>query len=439
MPSGPYTRAWTNKFMSPQTVTASEYQVLGIGEGVGCLTAAEAALLATVGQKRRGFCTLGHRSVRLAQCVGLVNMGGRMLEVLPKLGEDADPIRGRGTLLRLLRLAHDLPLFEQGDVGHALQERKLLDVFVLAYLRELVRLVRAGLVRRYRADEGDLGVVRGRLLLQRQVSEHAMRLDRIACRFDELTIDNEWNQVLKAALLIVRPWTRGVESTRLWLEMVAALDEVSPRGDALELHRRLSVDRQVQHYRPALRWAGWILRLLSPGLRAGANQAPELLFDMNRLFEAAVATSLRRRAAKSGLNLNAQDSGHSLATLETDPSRTFFRLRPDLVLREGERVIAVADTKWAKVAMDRVGRLVPADAHVYQLNAYAGVYPCEEVVLIYPWHDGLNGAHPTVFTLPYAGQRKPSLHIVCVNVGLDALPFHSFSGGSQFGRVAFAT
>ncbi|SDY21187.1 5-methylcytosine-specific restriction enzyme subunit McrC [Lysobacter sp. yr284] len=421
--------------MAAPALTASEHQTLSVGEGAD-LTPAEAALLARVAQQRRGFCSLGHRSLRLAQYVGLVNLGGRVLEVLPKIGEDADPAQGRGTLLRMLRLAYDLPAFEQGGVGHGLRQCELLDVFVLAYLRALLQLVRAGLLRRYRTREDDLGVVRGRMLLQRQAAVHAMRVDRLACRFDELTLDNPWNQVLKAALLAVRPWARGLESGRLWLEMAAALDEVSVRHDALALQATLASDRQVHHYAAALQWAGWILRLLSPDLRAGASQAPELLFDMNRLFEAAVATRLRGRAFAAGWHLSAQDGGFSLATLESEPDRPFFRLRPDLVLREGTQVLAVADTKWSRLEMDRVGRLVPGDAHVYQLNAYASVYPCEEVALIYPWHRGLEGAHPTAFRLPGAGARQPLLRVVCIDVGSDDLPLRAVAASSRLARLA---
>lgn len=423
--------------MAASTLTAVEYQVLPVGAEGGALSSADAERLAVLAEERPGFCVLGHRSVRLAQFVGLVNLGeGRVLEVLPKIGETADPARARGTLLRLLRLAFDLPVFSDGSVEHGLQQqRDLLDVFVLAYLRSLSSLVRAGLVRRYRAEEDDLGVVRGRLVLHRQVGVHAMRIDRIACRFDDLTTDNAWNQVLKAALMAVRPWAHGLESGRLWLEMASALDEVSLRRDGLALGATLLADRQVNHYTSALRWATWILRLLSPDVRAGSSQAPELLFDMNKLFEAAVTTKLQRRASTVGLQLLAQHSGRYLAHLEGDCSKRFFRLRPDLVLLAGQTLLAVADTKWSRLEMDRQGRLVPGDSHAYQLHAYVAAYPCEEAVLIYPWHGGLGGAHPTSYRLPDAGPRKPVLHVICVDVEDDDLPIRLMAGGTSFFRL----
>lgn len=423
--------------MQERTLTAVEHQVLPVGTGDAALSPADAERLVSMARQRPGFCTPGHRSIRLSQFVGLVSLcDGRVLEILPKVGEQVEPTRARGTLLRLLRWAYDLPSFAGGGVDHGLQQRTLLDVFVLAYLRTLVPLVRAGLVRRYRSVEDDLGVVRGRLLLQRQVATHAMRIDRIACRFDDLDIDNTWNQVLKAALVATRPWTHGLESGRLWLEMAAAFDEVRLRGDGLALHRNLRVDRQVSHYAPALQWAGWILQLLSPDVRSGSSSAPELLFDMNRVFELAVATRLRRRSNAMGLHLHSQHSGRHLAHDAADPNRRFFGLRPDLVLSHGETVLAVADTKWSRLGKDRRGYLVPTDAHAYQLNAYAAAYPCDEAVLIYPWNEELVGARASSYSLPPAGNRRPVLHVVCADVEDEALPLYLVGGTATFARLA---
>ncbi len=419
----------------PRFLTAVEHELLPVGTGSGALTPSEADRLAMLARKRPGFCTLGHRSVRLAQYAGLVNLGGRILEVLPKVGERVEPAGARRTLLRMLALAHDLPAFEHDDATHDLRQHSLLDVFVLAYLRSLLPLVRAGLVRRYRSEEADIRVLRGRLLVSRQVSAHAMRIDTLACRFDELTPDNRWNQVLKAALVAVRPWMRGVGTGRLWLEMSAAFDEVATPADALLLHSTLGRDRQVAHYASALRWAGWILRLLTPGLRAGSSEAPELLFDMNRLFEAAVYGRLRGSARRLGLDLHAQHTGWHLARAFNEPAARFFHLRPDLVLSQGGTVLAVGDTKWTRLEMDSIGRLVPRNEHAYQMNAYAAAYGCEEVTLIYPWHEGLEGAHPTLYRLPPAGGREVNLHVVGVDVGMDGLPFRMVAGDSRLGRL----
>ncbi len=212
-----------------------------------------------------------------------------------------------------------------------------------------------------------------------------MRVDKLACRFDDLTLDNPWNQVLKAALLALRPWIRQLETGRRWTELAAAFDEVEACSDPLTLLDGLKLDRQVRHYATAWQWAEWILRLLSPNLRAGESSAPEMLFDMNQLFEKAVAAKLKRGAQKIHLQFSCQDTGKHLVTSLGFGELPQFGLRPDLVLRSRGSVVSVGDTKWARVRIGENGRMLPAESHMYQLNAYASAYPTEELALIYPF------------------------------------------------------
>ncbi len=146
---------------------------------------------------------MGYQSVRLAQYAGLVGMGDRVLEVLPKIETgDGIPELGRGLFLRLLRLSRSLKMFTDANVVQDLRRQSLLDVFIAAYFDEVASLVRRGLLRRYRTAEDDLTLIRGRLLIDRQAVAHAMRVDRLACRFDEFTADNVWNQCLRKLAII---------------------------------------------------------------------------------------------------------------------------------------------------------------------------------------------------------------------------------------------
>lgn len=412
--------------MKASVVTAFEHGTLRVGEPSGAsLTVAEADCLLAIARGKPGFCTPGHRSVRFAQHAGLVKMGGRVLEVLPKTGEDVNAARSRGTFLRLLHLADGLPPFSQGAVGHSLQKQTLLGVFVSAFVDELARLVRAGLLRRYRSDVDDLRVLRGRLLVTRQAATHGMRPDVLACRYDELTIDNAWNQVLRAALHVSRPWLEGIADQRRWLELGAAFDDVTLLRDAVDVLPALVPDRQVQHYAASMRWASLILKLLSPSIRAGQSEAPELLFDMNRLFEGAVARQLARNCASRGQKVYAQDSELHLAHLDGFAAAPIFRLRPDLVVRDQAHVVAVADTKWTRIKVDTRGRLMPDESHVYQMNAYASAYSCSDFYLLYPWHDGLAGASNTSFVLRGHRNSPTRLHVLCLDVAEDGLPVRS--------------
>ena len=74
------------------------------------------------------------RLVELDCSGGVVTLGGRIFEVLPKVDDASDQDECRGVLLRLLREASDYPLFRHLTVGQNLRHAPLLDIFIAAFL-----------------------------------------------------------------------------------------------------------------------------------------------------------------------------------------------------------------------------------------------------------------------------------------------------------------
>src|SRR5687768_14917168 len=116
-------------------VTALEHEPLPVGHGPPekRISYEEAEQLAAVGELRPGFCERGYRSVKLSRYSGIVSLGGRVLEILPKVDERLPPDACRGILLRLLRHADDLPLFRHAPAGQHLTHAPLLEVFIAAF------------------------------------------------------------------------------------------------------------------------------------------------------------------------------------------------------------------------------------------------------------------------------------------------------------------
>lgn len=90
----------------------------------------------------QGLCTCSH--------CGNLSAGPWTLEILPKT-EAADPTGSRALPLRMLGVVYDLPAWVDRPVDQALGTA-LLPVLISAFLREVDRLLKAGLVKRYRED-----------------------------------------------------------------------------------------------------------------------------------------------------------------------------------------------------------------------------------------------------------------------------------------------
>ena len=403
-------------------LTAFEHEVLAIGTGLAGphLTPEEAERLCDLNDALPGLCSRSYHSIKLAQYCGLVNLGGRLLEILPKVGERRLQSESQQVLLRLLRNSSELPIRRDAPVGHSVQVVPLLEIFIEMFFDEIAQIIRQGLLRRYQEEEGDLVCVRGTIVLHRQFSALANRRDRVACHYDELTADNVWNRAAKVGLRLVYRSIRSLPLQRRWVELMAAFAEVEDIAPAALQLGSIVYDRQVLRYRPVVQWVELFRSLLSPELRGGRRQIPGLLLDMNRLFEKAVETRVDRLAAGAGWSLDPQASQHRrhLGASVEAPPRAAFEVRPDLLFLHRGTIVAIADAKWKRPERDRCGMIVPDRADIYQLLSYAAVYACKRLALIYPAQgDELFSA----FDLPSLANGRPRITVLAMRVTCDEL------------------
>lgn len=110
---------------------------------------------------------------------------------------------------------------------------------------------------------------------------------------------------------------------------------------------------------------------------------------MNKLFEEFVGRSLARALAGTGYEVRLQGPrGYALADVQTGQNR--FATKPDITIARQGSPVLVIDTKWKRLkgAIDDPKYGV-GQADVYQMMAYAHVYRCERLLLLYPHHAGL--------------------------------------------------
>jgi 5-methylcytosine-specific restriction enzyme subunit McrC len=413
--------------MPARTLTIFENQKVRIGRADLDLSDSEAERLMQIGERRPGLCERGYGWVRVSGHSGILSLGKRTLEVLPKIGDDEDPARSRHCLLRMLRTVRTFRLLKHLSVPHGLEKQSLLDVFIAAFLESVADIVRGGLMRRYELQADDLAIVRGRIQADRQFAANANRPDRIACAFDELEVDNPWNRLVKAGLRTVRPWIGSETVRRKWRELTIVFDEVTNVEPTSDTWRQAGEDRHAIRYRECLQWVRWILATLSPDLRSGRNDAPGLLFNMSMLFQATVGSVLARLPLTRRLRVSFEDVEHYLG--RTPAEEPVFQLRPDIVLRDGKRTAAVVDAKWKGINLEKRGYAVPSRSDVHQMHAYATAYDCTNVLLIYPCAGNAPTAKESVFLLRSVGQIEPGLRMAFLDLHAD--PFRLLSRSQE--------
>ena len=309
---------------------------------------------------------------------------GMVVEILPKidLGGASDPghEETRQRFLRMLRcwrrLGEALP--ESGI--RAMPRFPMLEIFVRQFLVNLNALTRNGLARRYVPVEENLPCLRGRLLFREQIRENLTNQARFYVAHDELSVNRPANRLIHSALTKLAPGVRSGENRQLLRQLTAAFTDVPQATNPYADWQKYHVDRSMQHYGPVMQWVG--LFLFNEGLAtfSGRYANLSLLFPMEQVFEDFVTHSFRRH--QKDYDVAAQGPQKQLAKID---GKGAFTMKPDISLKDRERVAFILDAKWKAIEPHGDDPRHGIDqADMYQLYAYGKRYECDAVALIYP-------------------------------------------------------
>jgi 5-methylcytosine-specific restriction enzyme subunit McrC len=420
-----------------RTVTVLEHEVIRVFDSdpvpdvladvATWLTEVEAQALLSLNDLRRGFCQRVSGGIKLAQHCGIVRLSTCVVEVLPKVGmADSRTIneleRSRGALLAMLHSARQVAITKVGTAPQQSVSAPLLDIFIEAFLHCALDQARRGLISRYVVHADDLSVIKGRFQAHGHVRRNLVRPHLLHCEYDEFTADNAYNRAVRATLNVCRTWVSAASTQRLWFETHARYASISSVRVLAKDVAALPRDRTTQRYDPLLTWCELILAMTSTAMSSGTTQAPGLLFDMNKLFEAHVA-KLEEDAV--GPDQSVVRQGPPLHLGVRDATNVFL-LKPDITVwkvdQNGARlgIDRVVDAKWK-----RLNPYVPDygvnEGDVYQLLAYATRYGCTNLELAYPMPDGekVQIAPPT-FKISSAGNdvsKALEIKIKLVSIG----------------------
>lgn len=379
-----------------------EYRSLPHGEGEGCIRPQHASRLAAIaqasafaGRGQAGVLEDRRHDLRARGVVGVIAAADCSLEILPKIdvpAADSTPeARGqiRQRLVHMLAVALDLKIETGAMTVLDWQRETLLEILIRIFCDKLTEAVRRGMPRRYIPQEDDLPALRGALDLPRQFTRHAANPSCLACRFDELSPDIALNRIMKAVISHLSRMSRSPFNLQKLRELDFVYAEIAPVprqalrwGDAI-------IDRTNRAWQDLLAMARLFLLDRYQTTSAGAGQGTALLFEMNTLFEEYVGRLMIRALAGTEFSVSLQ-GGREYCLTSIEDQRRVFQTKPDILIRLGNQIVHVIDTKW-KTMSPRIEdpKLGVSQADIYQMMAYAHLYKAPKLTLLYPHHSGL--------------------------------------------------
>ena len=326
--------------------------------------------------------------------VGVIAAPGCSLEILPKIDDKTiEPdatIRHR--LIRMLDVALGLKLGHGQVATMARQAESLLDILIRLFTGRLLAEVQRGLPRAYLAQEDDLPALRGRLNIKRQFTTLAVRPDRLACRYDVLSADTALLRIMKACVVLLRHYARAADTLRRLNELRNLLVDVSDIPLNHLPWSQVRIDRTNHRWETLYNLARLLLKRDWQATHhdSRAQNGITLLFPMNDLFEAYIAALANRAVHGTEWTVRAQ-AGRLYCLIEDDKEgKPRFQTRPDMIIERNHQTVMIIDTKWKRIERHSVDtRNGVSQADVYQMMAYAQLYHCPQVMLLYPHHIGL--------------------------------------------------
>jgi 5-methylcytosine-specific restriction enzyme subunit McrC len=318
----------------------------------------------------------GRRVVQVTSFVGVIRApNGFQIEVLPKVGKaiGGGAVEARQLLIEMLCCLQGFRHIQTDSAKISAARMPLLEVFIAEFLRAVKQIVKRGLRSDYSSRQDNLFALRGKLLMAPHLRQNLFRADRFFAEHDEFSIDRPENRLLHAALRRVLMLSASQTNQQLGRELAFVFADIPASAQPRIDFQRVRLDRGMGNYADTLAWVRLILDEESPLTGTGGHHAPSLLFPMEAVFEAFVAKHLLKQLARPLILKTQARSHHLVRHLE----QNWFRLKPDLLIRNADRDSLVLDTKWKLLdglkanGTDKYGL---SQSDFYQLQAYGQSY-----------------------------------------------------------------
>ena len=328
--------------------------------------------------------------VTIKNYVGLIQFDdGSQIQILPKISFDTEEdlnTRTKKTFIKMLRSLKDFPSKVFTDSFLKVESMTLYELFINMYLQEVRQLVKKGIKSNYVTHEDNLRFFKGKFMLNEHIKKNLAHHERFYLSYDEFNPDTSENKIIKATLQKLQRITTSIENSKEIRQLLVSFEMVEPSKNYEKDFAKVTINRSNIEYDNIMRWSKVFLLNKSFSTFSGKTTSRALLFPMETVFESYVAKEVRKVMAPSNWEVTLQDKGYYLFS---EPKHK-FALRPDIVLRKGDRTV-ILDTKWKELCNNERDNYGISQSDMYQMYAYSKKYETPEIWLLYPINEEMRG------------------------------------------------
>lgn len=315
------------------------------------------------------YFTIIHKGIRFGSYVGVIQIGGLTIEILPKAdnNENADTNLWQNVLLNMLKVCKKIQVESISETQLKKRYHSILDVYFELYLNEVERLVKKGLIKKYRKNQSNQNALKGKLLFAQNIQQNLVHKERFYCEHQVYDQNHLLHQILYKGLLVLKTFVNDSLKDKL-NRLLFNFQDFENINIQKKHFDKIIIDRKNHDYQKAIDIAKIIILNYSPSLNYGNENLLTLLFDMNALWEEYIFRILQKHKTDE-IQVSFQNS---------DKFWENKRIRPDIVLKTKDETFVI-DTKWKIIEANN-----PSDDDLKQMFVYNLHWEAEKTLLLYP-------------------------------------------------------
>jgi 5-methylcytosine-specific restriction enzyme subunit McrC len=319
------------------------------------------------------YFKLRHNGIKFKEYVGVIQVDGLTIEILPKIDSDSNSKAvWQKALIEMLRVTKKLKVQKVGEANVQKQQIHLLDIYFEWFLTEVNLLIHQGLIKQYYKETKNIKALKGKLEFAGHISKNIIHKERFYTTHQIYDKDHLIHQILQQALDIISNLSKGNYLYHQCKKTLLHFPDVKKIKASENTFSKIPKSRKTAPYKTALAIARLIILNYAPNVSKGSEKMLALLFNMNSLWEEYILVKLKEKETKS-LKIFGQNDKYFWNGIT---------IRPDIVIEKNQgekKETFVIDTKWKKIDNAK-----PSTNDLRQMYVYNDYWNAQKAILLYP-------------------------------------------------------
>ena len=240
----------------------------------------------------------GREALKPTRYVGIIMLkDGTQIEILPQIRADSEEniIVSKMLILRMLDAIREIPVRNVDERYFKKEQLNLFEICVRMYTDEVLSVVRNGLKQTYVPYRGNEMFVKGKTIYSEHAKKNFAHKQKFFVEYDVFSVNRAENRLLKKCLEVLNDLSSNNLNKKKIRMLLMALDNVEASKNVRDDFKNIIEDRSMNKYFNAIKWCRFFLLNKGTTFFTGGKVKYALLFHMDKLFSACIASSLRKQ------------------------------------------------------------------------------------------------------------------------------------------------